>query len=134
MLVLADVGQVVISGEVVVPGPVERLRQPALRHEQARSLRRAAHWVGDIAEWSALDVALLGGTASILGALLVGLVDHFYFNIEFPHMAALFWLTVALTMCARRLLSEGIESEPPRAIQSNNKEANKGSADHMLAP
>lgn len=99
-----------------------------------RSLRRAAHWVGDIAEWSALDVALLGGTASILGALLVGLVDHFYFNIEFPHMAALFWLTVALTMCARRLLSEGIESEPPRAIQSNNKEANKGSADHMLAP
>ena len=99
-----------------------------------RSLRRAAHWVGDIAEWSALDVALLGGTASILGALLVGLVDHFYFNIEFPHMAALFWLTVALTMSARRLLSEGIESEPPRAIQSNNKEANKGSADHMLAP
>ena len=27
--------------------------------------------------------------------LLVGLVDHFYFDIEFPHMAALFWLTVA---------------------------------------
>ena len=72
-----------------------------------QSLRRAAHWVGELAEWSALDVALLGGTASILGALLVGLVDHFYFNIEFPHMAALFWLTVALTMCARQVVVRG---------------------------
>ncbi|HST04557.1 MAG TPA: O-antigen ligase family protein, partial [Chloroflexia bacterium] len=85
-----------------------------------QSLRRAARWAGGQAEWSALDVALLGGTASILGALLVGLVDHFYFNIEFPHMAALFWLTVALTMCARRLLSRDGEIEPPGAFQSNN--------------
>jgi hypothetical protein len=85
-----------------------------------QSLRRAARWAGGQAEWSALDVALLGGTASILGALLVGLVDHFYFNIEFPHMAALFWLTVALTMCARRLLTGGGEIEPSGAFQSNN--------------
>jgi polysaccharide biosynthesis protein PslJ len=87
-----------------------------------QSLRRAAPWAGSQAEWSALDVALLGGTASILGALLVGLVDHFYFNIEFPHMAALFWLTVALTMCARRLLAEGSEIEPSWTFQGNNNE------------
>jgi hypothetical protein len=56
-------------------------------------------------EWSNLDTALLGGTAATLGALLVGLVDHYYFNIEFPHMAALLWLTAALALVARRLRS-----------------------------
>jgi hypothetical protein len=58
------------------------------------------------AEWSILDTALLGGAASILGALVVGLVDHYYFNIEFPHMAALFWLTAGIALAARRLLIE----------------------------
>ena len=90
-----------------------------------RSLKRGGRWEGEIAEWSALDVALLGGTASIVGALLVGLVDHFYFNIEFPHMATLFWLTAALTMCARRLLAEGSESEPSGTFESVNSEGNE---------
>jgi hypothetical protein len=56
------------------------------------------------AEWSTLDTALLGGTAATLGALLVGLVDHYYFNIEFPHMAALLWLVIAVALVTRRLL------------------------------
>jgi O-antigen ligase len=55
-------------------------------------------------KWSALDSALLGGTAAILGALVVSVADHFYFNIEFPHMAALLWLSAGLTLAARRLL------------------------------
>lgn len=58
------------------------------------------------AEASLLDTAILGGTAAILGALVVSLVDHYYFNIEFPHMAALFWLTAGVVMSARRLLIE----------------------------
>ena len=57
-------------------------------------------------DWSILDTAILGGTASILGALFVSLVDHYYFNIEFPHMAALFWLVAGTTLAARRLLIE----------------------------
>src|SRR5439155_18370643 len=56
-------------------------------------------------EWSNLDTALLGGCAATLGALLVGLVDHYYFNIEFPHMAALLWLAAAIALVARRLLT-----------------------------
>ena len=58
-------------------------------------------------EWSVLDTALLGGTSAVLAALLVGLVDHYYFNIEFPHMAALLWLTMALALVARRMLLGG---------------------------
>jgi hypothetical protein len=60
-------------------------------------------------EWSALDSALLGGTAALLGALLVGLVDHYYFNIEFPHTVALFWLAASLALTGRRLLSSHLE-------------------------
>lgn len=35
----------------------------------------------------------------------MGTVDHYYFNIEFPHMAALLWLSIALALAARRLLA-----------------------------
>ncbi|HVF98646.1 MAG TPA: O-antigen ligase family protein, partial [Chloroflexia bacterium] len=73
--------------------------------------RRAAPGKGDPAEtqWSVLDSTLLGGTAAMCGALIsVGPLDHFYFNIEFPHMVALFWLTASLTLSAWRM------TEPPR--------------------
>jgi polysaccharide biosynthesis protein PslJ len=61
--------------------------------------------------WSVLDSALLGGASAIVGALVVGLVDHYYFNIEFPHMAALFWLLASLALTARRLSAPG---QPPQ--------------------
>jgi hypothetical protein len=54
--------------------------------------------------WSVLDSAVLGGTAAVFGALVVGVADHYFFNIEFPHMVALFWLSAGLAMSARHLL------------------------------
>jgi hypothetical protein len=71
---------------------------------------------GDI-EWSVLDTALLGGTAAALGALLVGLVDHYYFNIEFPHMAALLWLVIGMALVARRLLGAVVQGSGPYPIE-----------------
>lgn len=69
--------------------------------------RRIAPGAGQSSEeWSVLDATLLGGTAAMMGALVsIGPLDHFYFNIEFPHMVAIFWLTASLTLAARRLLS-----------------------------
>jgi hypothetical protein len=55
-------------------------------------------------DWPAIDTALLGGTAALFGTLAVGLVDHYYFNIEFPHMAALFWLVAGTVMASRVLV------------------------------
>ncbi len=69
-----------------------RGKGPAEDAEQARE------------EWTVLDTALIGGTVAIFGAAVVGLTDHYYFNIEFPHMVAIFWLTVAITLSARRLM------------------------------
>ena len=34
---------------------------------------------------------LVGAQAGLVAALAVGLLDHYYFNIEFSHMVALFW-------------------------------------------
>lgn len=55
-------------------------------------------------QWSALDSGLMGCTAALLAALVVGTVDHYYFNPEFPHMVALFWLIMALGLVSRDLL------------------------------
>lgn len=41
---------------------------------------------------------LLGVQAGVLAALAVGLLDHYFFNIEFAHMAALLWGVVGLGM------------------------------------
>jgi hypothetical protein len=47
---------------------------------------------------------LLGATAAVAAALVEGVADHPFFNIEYSHMVALFWLCVALGLIARREL------------------------------
>lgn len=46
----------------------------------------------ELASW------LLGCQAGVVAALAVGLADHYFFNIEFSHMVALFWGTIGLGM------------------------------------
>src|SRR5262245_11216523 len=41
---------------------------------------------------------LLALQAGVTAALAVGLLDHYFFNIEFSHMVALFWGTIGLAM------------------------------------
>ncbi len=54
---------------------------------------------------------LLGVQAGIIAALAVGLLDHYYFNIEFSHMAALLWGVLGFGMV---LLREDLaEDEAP---------------------
>jgi O-antigen ligase len=42
--------------------------------------------------------ALLGLQAAIAAALAVGLLDHYFFNIVFSHMVALFWGVIGLAL------------------------------------
>ncbi len=58
-------------------------------------------------QYSQLDTILLGSAAAVVGALTVGIGDHYYFNIEYPHMVALMWLCIAMALAARRLLMIG---------------------------
>jgi polysaccharide biosynthesis protein PslJ len=51
---------------------------------------------------------LLSLAAALGAALSAGLLDHYYANILFPHMVALFWLYVGLATVAVRLNEPGV--------------------------
>lgn len=50
---------------------------------------------------------LLGLTGGVIGALAVGLLDHYFFNGEFSHMATLLWLFMALAVVQIRIGEQG---------------------------
>jgi O-antigen ligase len=52
---------------------------------------------------SALEGHLLAYQAALAGALVGGIFDHFFFNINFIHLVALFWLVMGLGIAAARL-------------------------------
>lgn len=54
-----------------------------------------------------LEALLLGLGAAVSGAMVGGLLDHYLFNLVYPHMAVLFWSYLALGMSAARLLGRG---------------------------
>jgi len=58
-----------------------------------------------------LEALLLGYTGAVLGALVSGIFDHYWFNMTYPHMTALFWLYVgmatAVVLIARTSDAEG---------------------------
>jgi O-antigen ligase len=58
-----------------------------------------------------LDSILLGLTASVVGILVGGLLDHYFFNLSFPHSVSIFWIYLGLTMVAVRLGTEGLPAE-----------------------
>lgn len=53
---------------------------------------------------------LLGLQAGVAAALAVGLLDHYFFNIEFSHMVALFWGCIGLTLALERMGGEAQSS------------------------
>ena len=55
---------------------------------------------------SELEPVLLGTGLAVVGAMSGGLLDHYLFNIDFPHAAALLWLVVGLGTASIRLLRE----------------------------
>ncbi len=55
---------------------------------------------------SDLEPILLGLAGALLGAMVGGLVDHYFFNLDFPHSVSLFWLYAALTVVTIRIGEE----------------------------
>lgn len=60
-------------------------------------------WFARIAQDKFLAPILLGIGGALLGAMIGGLVDHYFFNLKFPHSVVLFWLYVGLGMATIRL-------------------------------
>jgi hypothetical protein len=61
---------------------------------------------------------VLGAGAAVLGALVVGVADHYFFNIEQTHLAALLWFCLALGMAARRLLMDEVRADSPAPAEA----------------
>jgi O-antigen ligase len=53
---------------------------------------------------SELEPIWYGYHAALLGALAGGVLDHYFFNLDFHHSVALFWLFVGLAMVTSRLV------------------------------
>jgi O-antigen ligase len=54
---------------------------------------------------------LLAYQAALAGALVDGVFDHFFFNINFVHLVALFWLVMGLGVAAIRIAQSEIGQE-----------------------
>jgi hypothetical protein len=50
-----------------------------------------------------LQPILLGLTASVVGILVGGVFDHYFFNLAFPHSVSIFWIYLGLAMVSVRL-------------------------------
>jgi O-antigen ligase len=73
----------------------------------------------DAARDSELEPIWYGYHAALLGALVGGIFDHYFFNLDFQHSVTFFWLFVGLAMVSSRLVrrqSGKPAEEPPRAI------------------
>lgn len=53
-----------------------------------------------------LESLLLSYAATIAGVLVTGLFDHYFFNINFIHLVAFFWITVGLGTAAARIAGQ----------------------------
>jgi O-antigen ligase len=73
--------------------------------------RIAVAWFGGLAREPYLAPIVLGIAGALLGAMIGGLADHYFFNLKFPHSVALFWTYLGLGMVAVRL---GAERGPER--------------------
>lgn len=55
-----------------------------------------------VREHAGLESILLGLAAAIAGILVGGIADHYFFNLDFPHSVAVFWLYLGLAMATIR--------------------------------
>ena len=59
-----------------------------------------------------LQATFLGLLAALAAASTAGVFDHYFFNLAFPHMTALFWLLAGLGVATLRLKVSGTEAPP----------------------
>ncbi len=53
-------------------------------------------WLDGLKNDATLSPILLGVCAALIGAMTAGVVDHYFFNLDFPHSVTLFWIFVGL--------------------------------------
>ncbi len=64
-----------------------------------------------------LETPLLAYGLAILGAMIGGVFDHFYFNLTFIHIVSLYWLTMGLGMAAVLLWRAEVQAQTQNSSQ-----------------
>ncbi|MBX2996999.1 MAG: O-antigen ligase family protein [Caldilineaceae bacterium] len=62
------------------------------------------------------EAIILGFGGAILGALVSGIGDHYWFNLTYPHMTVLFWLYLGLATATILIEGNQTEEATPREI------------------
>jgi hypothetical protein len=88
-----------IAGEMGLIGLSSFLMVMAVLFAGAWRSRRAA-----IADRGELEPIWWGFHAALVGGLIGGVFDHYFFNLDFHHSVTLFWLFVGLAAVSTRLL------------------------------
>ena len=57
------------------------------------------------------EALLLGFCGAILGALVSGIGDHYWFNLTYPHMTVVFWLFIGLAVATVHIEEDSNEME-----------------------
>ena len=63
-----------------------------------------------------LEAILLGLSTALIGILAGGMLDHYFFNLDFPHSISIFWIYLGLAMVAVRLATSGAQEESSPAL------------------
>ncbi len=63
-----------------------------------------------------LESMILGTLTAVAAGLTAGILDHYLFNLTFPHAATLLWLVVALGVAAAREAERNTEAGPSLAV------------------
>lgn len=64
-------------------------------------------WLDGLKDDPRLSPILLGVCAALSGAMTAGVVDHYFFNLDFPHSVTLFWMFVGLGVATILRAQEG---------------------------
>lgn len=65
----------------------------------------------------ALTPLWLGAHAGLAAALVVGLVDHYFFNLTFQPAGTLFWMFVGLCLATTRLAAQSAPATPAKLVR-----------------
>lgn len=77
---------------------------------------------------SEAEPLLLGLAAALFGAMVGGLTDHYFFNLDFPHSVSMFWLYAGLAVVTIKVSSSAREGPGSHA----DAETSEGSSERTL--
>jgi hypothetical protein len=102
---------VVVASYFVTTLRAFRASRAAQGHSSQPSRRPHSRSRPALPDHDLAEGCLLAYQAALAGALVDGVFDHFFFNINFIHLVALFWLVMGLGVASARLVESTLRKD-----------------------